>query len=114
MLKGAQVACYLTDVHGQPGESFLCTVYVRGKVSRAENVSLTIKWRTAEGAWFEEAPTQSVPLPQAELDEWTPLGLIFTMPEGAGRAVIMLSADGMEPDEAVWFDDCSVKQLRAE
>ncbi len=114
MLKGAQVACYLTDVHGQPGETFLCTVYVRGKVSQPERVSLTIKWRTAEGAWFEEAPTQSVPLPQAELDEWTPLGLIFTMPQGAGRAVIMLSAEGMEPDEAVWFDDCSVKQLEAQ
>ncbi|MCE5241065.1 DUF4838 domain-containing protein [bacterium] len=113
MLKGAEgAACYLMDVRGEPGTVYLCTVYARCRVSRPERVHLTIKWRDPKGAWFSGAPNQSVSLPQAELKEWTPLSLMFTMPRGAGSAVIMLGGEDMKPDDAVWFDDCSAKQLR--
>jgi hypothetical protein len=39
---------------------------------------------------------------------------MFTIPQGAGSAVIMLTGEGMRPDDVVWFDDCSVKQLKME
>jgi hypothetical protein len=113
MIKGAEgSACYLMDAKGQPGDIYLCTVYAQGKVSDPERVSLTIKWRDPKGAWFDGAPNQGVPLPRAELKDWTPLSVMFTMPQGAGSAVIMLVGENMEPEDVVWFDDCSVKQLQ--
>jgi len=114
MLKGAEgAACYLMDAKGEPGNIYLCTVYARGQVTRPERVGLTIKWRDPAGKWFEEAPIQAVPLPRAVLPEWTPLAAMFTMPQGAGSAVIMLTGEDMEPEDVAWFDDCSVKQLQA-
>jgi len=113
MLKGAEgAACYLMDAKGQPGDVYLCTVYARGKVSQPQRVGLTIKWRDPKGGWFDGASNLSVPLPQAELADWTPLSLMFTMPQGAGSAVIMLVGEDMQPEDAAWFDDCSVKQLK--
>jgi hypothetical protein len=115
LLKGAEgAACYLMDVKGQPGEVYLATVYTRGKVTQPQRVGLTIKWRDPKGAWFDGASNLSVPLPAAELKDWTPLNLMFTMPQGAGSAVIMLVGEDMAPDDAAWFDDCSVKQLKVQ
>ena len=114
MLKGAEgSACFLVDAPGEPSSIYLCTVYVRGKVSQPEQVGLTIKWRDPKGAWFETAPALAVRLPQAELKEWTPLSIMYTMPSGAGSAVIMLAGESMKPGDVVWFDDCSVKQFPA-
>lgn len=113
MLKGAEgAACYGMDVKGTPGDTYLCMVYAKGKVSRPQRVSLTIKWNDPKGAWFDGAPTLTVPLPQGELKDWTPLAVMFTMPKGAGAAVIILVGEDMKPEDVVWFDDCSVKQLR--
>ncbi len=113
MLKGAEgSACYLMDAPGEPGNVYLCTVYARGKVSQPERVGLTIKWHDPKGGWFEGAPSLNTPLPQAELRDWTPLSLMFTIPDGVGSAVIMLAGEDMKPGDVVYFDDCSVKQLR--
>jgi hypothetical protein len=112
MLKGAEgAACYLVTIAGQPGDVYLCTVYVRGKVQEPERVSLTIKWHDPKGAWYDGAPNLTMPLPQSELKDWTPLGIMFTMPAGAGSAVVMLAGGDMKPDDVAYFDDCSVKQL---
>ncbi len=112
MLKGAEgAACYLTDARGEPGSIYLCTVYARGKVSQPQGVTLTIKWRDPKGAWFEGAPNLTVPFPQRELTQWTPLSIMFTIPHGAGSAVIMMSGEGMKPEDTAYFDDCSVKRL---
>lgn len=112
MLKGAEgAACYLTTVPGKPGDMFLATVYANGKVTHPERVTFTIKWQDPQGKWFDGSPNLNVALPAADTKGWAPLGIIFTVPEGAGFAVIMMAGGNMEPGETVWFDDCSVKQL---
>ena len=112
MLKGAEgAACYLVTVPAKPGDVFLCTVHVRGKVSQREQVTLTVKWHDSQGRWFREDLNQAVTLPRPELTDWTPMCLMFTVPDGAGAALVMLTGGDMKPDEVVYFDDCTVQQL---
>jgi hypothetical protein len=112
MLKGAAgAACYLVDVPAKPGDVFLCTVYAQGKVGQPERATLTVKWHDAQGQWFGEALNQAVQFPRSEVTAWTPMCLMFTVPEGAGSAVVMLSGGDMRPDDVVYFDDCTVQQL---
>jgi hypothetical protein len=112
MIKGAEgSACFVMDAAGEPGNIYLCTVYARGKVSRPDKVSLTIKWHDPQGQWFGGAPNQSVSLPQADLPEWTPVSIMFTMPQGAGTATVMLVGEDMKPEDVVYWDDCSVRRL---
>lgn len=112
MIKGAEgAACYLTDLKAKPGDIFLATVYVKAQVSNPERVTFTIKWRDPAGQWFEQAPNLSLPLPRADTGGWVPLGIMFTIPPGAGSAVIMLAGGRMAPTDVAWFDDCSVQLL---
>jgi hypothetical protein len=42
---------------------------------------------------------------------WEKLGTAATAPQGAARAVILLSAEGLESSDRVWFDDASFVEV---
>lgn len=105
--------CYGQEHEVTPGQRYFVAAacQVRGQGSP----SLTVRWKTPEGVWLEEAQLdQSADwlYQRPPTGEWHDLSRAVTVPEGAGRLVLLLGVGGQVSDRDVaWFDDVLVVQL---
>jgi len=122
MIRGAETkGTYFTAVQVKPGDILLLSVFakVRSGAPRAavpgrgilEKGELKVQWRDRENKWVYAA-TPNVPLPRDTGGAWVSVGLMFIVPDGVTTALPFLIGRRMEPDDVVYFDDCSLKRLR--
>jgi hypothetical protein len=77
----------------------------------ATQASLVIRWQTAEERWTQEPLDQTFPFETGE-GEWQQAFGVVTVPEGAGRLMVLLSVRGQRTDEDVcWFDNLGVYRV---
>jgi hypothetical protein len=107
----AESACYLQAIDVRPGQRYLCTAYAKA-VPHGEDsgASMGVRFQNADGAWHPrrdlEPRVQTVPG-----QDWQSLILFVTVPEDAGRLVILLSAKAQPEGSSVLFDDVALYQL---
>jgi len=108
----ADSACYLQHVPVEPGQRYLCTVWARKDPARQDAmVRLGVRWQTPGGEWHNRQDLEQTVAFSESVGGWHPLGLVRTVPEGAGRLVFMLSAKYQQAASLAWFDDTALYLL---
>ena len=108
----ADSACYLQHVPVEPGQRYLCAVWARKQPARQDAlVRLGVRWQTPGGEWHNRQDLEATVAFSELVGGWRPLGLVVTVPAGAGRLVFMLSAKYQETASLAWFDDAALYLL---
>lgn len=114
----------MTDVEGaatfhqpvavKPGELYLASVFVKAKVTGSTKVQLRIQWQDEQGHWLSGIPPKVDLLPTGETKEWQQLAVFFRVPEGVGRAVLLLTVYDQSPSDFAIFDDASLLRIEVQ
>jgi len=110
-LSGVEHGCFVQAVTAEPGQRFILSAKVRQ--SGAGAAWLTARWQTREGRWTAEDRDRhfSAPAPSDALS-WREVVGNVTVPEGAGRLVVLAGVNGQQNrNDRVWFDDLLVVSL---
>mgnify|MGYP002349616932 FL=1 len=101
--------CYLQDYEAPPGSQHL--VRARCRLTGSGTPALTLRWQTAARRWTNEGDDRTFAF-RPDADGWLVTQGVVTVPEGAGRLVVLLDIRGQRDDQSsVWFDDVSAYRL---
>jgi hypothetical protein len=104
VLQGGDTTCYITTFPVQPGKRYVAWVYTWAiRIGGPHTSALDLRWQDKDGHWSNQDRNHRTLARQA--GRWERLVTAATAPEGAARAVILLSAEGLEDVDKVWFDD---------
>ena len=102
--KGGECLCYITTVPIEVGKTYLAEVWVMAPAVRENTkVTLDVRWRDAQGRWYNGAANHRVATKSS--GAWERLLIPFVAPKGAPRAVILLVGEGIEKEDVVRYDD---------
>jgi len=111
-IRGATAASVMQSVRVEPGQTYLASTMLKGRSGPKARAGLVVKWQDKAGKWLTGKDAHAQPLLPGQTDRWTRRSVLVTVPEGAGRAVVMLSASMQDPDDWACFDDVELKELR--
>lgn len=111
VLRGAEASCALQSVPVKPGETYLASVYVRGKASSQAEGKLVVQWKDAAGKWLTGAGQRADRLPAGGTSEWTRLCVLVEVPPKAGQLVFCVSAYSQRPDDELQAEDASLQRI---
>ncbi len=110
-LAGAESAVYIQNVDVKPGERYLCVAWAKGHAASGTAGNLTVRHRTPDGAWSQRGDLEkSVDAVDCQ-EQWRPLVIFQTVPEGVGKLVIMLGAARQQAGDEILFDDIALYRL---
>ena len=102
--------CYIATVPIQPGKRYAAWVFAWAtRLGGAHTSAIDLRWQDKDGHWSNQDCNQRMLGRRA--GAWEKLGAVATAPEGAARAVILLSAEGLESLDKVWFDDAAFVEV---
>jgi hypothetical protein len=105
-LQGGQSAVFMQTVTCAPGERWLALGWAKGVKGH-----LSVRFQKTDGAWLEKRDVEPKLTMAEGADAWQPLATVVTVPEGAGKLVMMLGAQRQDAAEAVRFDDAGLFRL---
>jgi hypothetical protein len=110
-LSGVENGCFVQAIKVQPGQRFILCAKVRQ--SGGGTAFLTARWQTPEGKWTaEDRDKRFSPLGRNEPTCWREVVGDVSVPEGAGRLVVLAGATGQQNEnDRIWFDDVLVVPL---
>ena len=72
------------------------------------HASARMRWQTPEGKWHAQS-LDHFPSTVKSGGEWELVAGASVVPDGAGKLVLLLSADGQQSDkDVIWWDDVTV------
>jgi hypothetical protein len=102
-LVGMSWGCLIQTHEAKPGERYGFVGWCRVRGEGAPSVSL--RWQTAAGKWHAETLDVSLGTVRRE-GEWRLMAGMGTVPEGAGKIVVLLNVNGQQSEQdVVWWDD---------
>lgn len=105
-MTGVRSGCLLQAVAVSPGERYVVSAWMRQRGTGA--AAVRVRWQTPEGKWHAESLDRLLGAPASE-DEWRQAVGLVTVPEGAGKLLVLLLADGQRgEDHVIWWDDVVV------
>ncbi len=111
-IANADGACYMQHLPVAPGQKYFCSVWAScdtpGATTAAE---LSIRWQTADGAWLPDRDYEPHTAATVREGRWERLSMAATVPDGAGRLLLMLFVESQSSEQAVLFDDAAVYLL---
>lgn len=108
-------ACFLQSIKVTAGERYLCLAWVKSEPPKLHSgVALGIRYNTTKGGWHPRRDLEPLTHPPAGLAGWQLLALAVTVPEDAGRLIVMPSAKGQDPGATALFDNIALYRLPAE
>lgn len=110
VLQGGGSMCYIATVPIQPGRRYAVWVYARAmRIGGSHTAAVDLRWQNKDSQWCNQDQNRRALAHQA--GRWERLATAATAPEGAARAVILLSAEGLEEIDRVWFDDAACVEV---
>jgi hypothetical protein len=110
---GTENGCFGQSVKVRGGEVYA----VSAKVLRRGRsfAGVTIRWKDAAGRWTAEARDVGLtPVAATHTQGWREFTGAVRVPDSAAELVVLLAArEQKTPDDAAWFDDARVVQMRA-
>ncbi|MBM4047140.1 MAG: DUF4838 domain-containing protein [Planctomycetes bacterium] len=110
-ISGGSGGTYLQAVKAQPGQRYLCVAWGKTVGSGGRMIGqFGVRFQKPDGSWHPRRDLE----PQVSLvpaEDWQPLILFVTVPDGAGQFVIMPGAPPLGPGASVLFDDVAVYRL---
>ena len=107
-------AVLLQYIRVKPGETFLASVHLNGRLELTGNAKLVIQWKDEKGKWmFNSQPSAILELQPGEATEgWVKRSSsLIRVPPGASLLVINVGFHSKDPDDYLFIDDVSVKQV---
>lgn len=102
-LIGMKWGCLIQTIKANPGERYAVVAWC--KTQGRGTPSLSMRWQTPEGKWHAEASDVSLSTVKSDGD-WKLMAGAGIVPEGAGKLVLLPSANGQQSeDDIVWWDD---------
>ena len=101
----ADGAVWMQPADCQPGERWLALGWCKGPGG-----TLTVRFQKPDGGWLEQRTLEPKVTATAS-DDWQPLAAVVTIPDGAGKLVLMLGAERQTDDRAELFDDAGLYRL---
>lgn len=106
---GVLNGCFIQQINAKPGERY--AVQAVRKLQGKGNAWVRIRWQTAEGKWTDDDKDVILTATGAR-GEWAELFGVATVPERAGKLLILLGAGGQQsPEDVAWFDDVRLYRL---
>jgi len=110
-ITGARSGAVYLQVHEvRPGQRYLCVAYARPEGGENAAGHLSVRFQKPDGLWHPRTDLE----PQVYMireTAWQPLMVTATVPEGAGRLVLMIGAKNLPENAAVLFDDAGLYRL---
>ncbi|NUP98440.1 MAG: DUF4838 domain-containing protein, partial [Armatimonadetes bacterium] len=107
---GAEVAVVMQHLAVQPGERYLCHVWIRPAAGAGRSGYLAIRYQNANGSWLSGRQGEKS-VDMVDSTDWQLLVLRAEVPAEAGRLVLMLGARDQAADDRLLFDDAAVYRL---
>jgi len=102
--------CLIQSIEVRPGEAYGVSAWRR--IQGEGSATIRVRWQTPEGQWHAEQLDRMLGT-SAPAGEWGLLAGMVTVPDGAGKLIVLLQAGGQRSDEdVIWWDDVVV--FRAE
>ena len=112
-LTGVTSGTYLQTVPAQPGERYLVMSWAKSDPEGGDGgATLTVRFRQPSGAWHDRQDLEPSTRIVTGLNDWQPLLLLVTIPEGAGSMVIMPGASRQGEGATALHDDVAVYKLQ--
>jgi len=110
VLQGGESMCYIATMPVETGRRYVTWVYAwPARIGGPHTAAIDLRWQDSQGHWCNEGANKRTLARRAQ--EWQKLATGATAPQGAARAVILLSAEGLEDADQVWFDDAAFCQV---
>jgi len=105
-LRAVRKGCLIQSVAVGPHERYAVQAWHRQTGNGFPTVR--VRWQTPEGKWHAEHQDRYLHTHETD-GQWQRLVGAVRVPEGAGRLVLLLSADGQQTeDNVLWWDDALV------
>jgi hypothetical protein len=103
-IEGGECLCYITTLPVQAGRRYAASAWAFAeKVSPGRKTALEVRWQDPAGKWFNGGLNTLTAVRRP--GRWERLVSVVTAPEGAAKAVILLTVYEMPEGEKAWFDD---------
>ena len=117
-IQGVTYGVWIQTQTVRPGERYYVSVWTRrvrdsaGAAIGADpaRINLLVDWEDDKGRKLGEIPQAEVSSTESTA-EWCELALVFTVPDGVGRARVQFGAEGQAADYEVLFDDVRLVRL---
>lgn len=101
--------CLINSMEASPGERYAVQAWYRQQGEGYPTVR--VRWQTAAGTWHVPHKDQFLIAHESD-GEWQRLVGVVTVPEGAGRLLVLLNSEGQQSEEDVlWWDDVRVVEV---
>lgn len=108
-LTAVSEGCLIQSIEVRPGEVYGVSAWRR--IQGEGSATIRVRWQTPEGKWHA-VQLDKVLGTTAPRDEWGQVAGIVTVPEGAGKLVVLLQAAGQRSEQdVIWWDDVTVFRL---
>jgi hypothetical protein len=106
-ISGVQNGCFIQHMAVKPGETYAVRAWIKQKGDAPGWIR--VRWQTSEMKWTsEQQDVLLMPAPGQNAGGWQEVSGLVTVPEDAGRLVLLLSAANQSEGDSVWFDDAQV------
>jgi hypothetical protein len=113
-IAGIRGGTYITTIpEVQAGETYYVTAYVKclpppqGEVQSV--VRLSVQWLNDQNGWWKYG-SNVFSADLREVGQWVRLETLVRVPDGPTAAVLLLSADHLDPGQEVFFDDVTFQK----
>ena len=109
--KATQVknGCYLQSHPAQPGETY--AIEAECRVTGATVPGLMIRWQKADGSWVRWDADATFTF-SGSRDGWAQAFGVVTVPDNAGKLVVLLKAEHqMSTNDVCWFDNIALYRM---
>lgn len=104
MIEGGDCLCYLATVPVEAGRRYAASAFAYGEQAGPKRrTALEVRWQDKDGKWFNGGLNTLTAVRRA--GRWERLASVVTAPEGAGRAVLLLTVYELAEGDKAWFDD---------
>jgi hypothetical protein len=108
-LRKVRKGCLIQSVAVAPGERYAVAAWYRQQGAGAQSVR--VRWQKPDGTWHAEHKDRFLNSHGSE-GEWQRMVAVVTVPEEAGRMILLLGADGQRSDQdVIWWDDVIVFRI---
>lgn len=105
-MRAVRSGCLIQSVPATPGKRYAIATWHRLQGEGA--ASVRVRWHTEDGKWTAEREDRFLTA-HGSTDGWQRMVGVVTVPESAGRLVLLLSMDGQLTEaDVAWWDDVLV------
>jgi len=105
-------SCYLQTCPVKAGEKYLCVCWAKGEPKDLRSGgNLGIRFRDEKGGWHGRRDLEPTVGMVEGLEDWQPLVLLVTIPEGAESLVVMPGGRSQDDGARVLYDDIALYRV---